>query len=954
MGDPSAPLLTQLFIVQQWIVPLVKMRSCASKPRPSNAAIDQVDQVEDEELLLADDQAELIDTFRRDVRLCETDAEKFRLCAEVRSQLLSRHTEVVLLITLFDRVMLAECRDYRNYKQRDRNPEREQNNAKEWDRFIGVAATGADIINKCLPHLKAVSVRWGREKLQYYNWPAKGWKFCKTLGAVANKMAWVEFTTKANQLLRRRVQMDGKLRRQRIGLSRDPLKPVELQNIVKWADEEPYVKDKDPEKVSLPFKNLSVQDLPPGYTLDKYGLMVRVSTESFATISTANESALKSNGDFTSRHQELVRLLPAFSTDSDDTRYPAPPTLDAQTENPGRSEHSTPSRALAEYFSPEPLPPLFGEDHGSGTSRWDDVPLPGWNDTDEGQADGGFQMPSTLVSSDIADEEREANSQNPQAVAATSRLRPRQVSANPYHETAPKGSNAKQHRTRLLKNFGRLGQKCCPPEVPAELLAMLDESDNHASSQMLSKISLCNYPLEDLCLMHLKKLSQSIVSAKNFELLPQSPRASKFVESGGDSSLKRRRASFSELEADSVKRLCTKSLDIFGHSSLSTMLQDRLPFPDPLGNELYRHQVLKELTEAALSPSSRGWRTDRIIFIILQNSKRPSSEEAYFLSGDEAAQKVESGIVDAPIFTHGQQHFRWKSPDRPIAQLFHYMEDVGLERSVPVQIPSRNSQDNSFEFKTLAQVRDRFLTQRSTNDPWNLLDLQCPVPCALPSFLGGENCQLLLRIRDICLMGSNAQRVEASGNDWNSWRNVLEWGLLSEGGNNTAPHVDSNGYSTWITVQEGQIGFGWMSRIREQEKAWISDPINYTGGEWRYVILSPGETVFLPSGTIHFVFRKREVQTFSLGGHVLQWSGMERWLEVLIAQINNPDITNEDIGSASQKHVKVVKELVRNRIATGRVLSMGGPDTIARVNVLLKVRNLTKPANLPIFRADRF
>lgn len=928
------------------------MQSCASPPRPSNADIDLGDQVEDEELLLAGDQAELIDMFRRDVRLCKTDEEKFRLCEEVRSQLLSRHTEVVLLIALFDRVMLAECRDYRNYKQRDRNPEKDQSNAKEWDQFIGVAATGADIINKCLPHLKAVSVRWGREKLQYYNWSTKGWKFCKTLGAAANKMAWAEFTTKANQLLRRRVQMDGKLRRQRIALSRDPLKPVELQNIVKWTDEEPYVKDKDPEKVSLPFEKLSIQDLPPGYTLDKYGLMVRVSTELFATTPTASESTLRRNGEDARRHQELVRPLPGFNAHSDDTSYPAPSNLDAQPQNPDRSEHSTPSRALAEYFLPEPLPPLFGEDHGSGTSRWDDAPLPDWNDIEERHTDGSLHTKTTrsaFVSGEMASEEKDVNDQSSQTVEASSRLRPRQVNSHAYHETAPKNSNPRQRRTRLLEDFGRIEERCCPPEIPAELLARLDETDKHAFRQMLPEISLCKYPLEDLCLAHLKKLAQSIVSTNNLELLPQSPEASKLVRSGGDSSLKRRRASFSDLQADSVKRLCTESLDTFGYSSVPAMLQHKRPFPDPLGNELYRHQVLKESTETGLSPSSRGCRTDRIISIILHNSKRPSSEEAYFLTGDEAAKKVESELVDAPIFTRGQQHFRWKDTDRPIAQLFHYMEDVGLERSVPVQIPSRNSRDDSFECRTLAQVRDRFLTERSTNDPWNLLDLQSPVPCTLPSFLGGENCQLLLRIRDVCLMGSNAQRIEASGNDWNSWRNVLEWGLLSEGGNNTAPHMDSNAYSTWITVQEGQIGFGWMTRSREQEKLWMSDPINYTGGQWRYVILSQGETVFFPSGTIHYVFRKRGVQTFALGGHVLQWSGMERWLEVLIAQINNPDIVNEDIGSVAPKHVQVVKELVRKRIAIGRVHSMGGPDTIARVNVLLKVRNLRNPAYLQYF-----
>jgi hypothetical protein len=45
---------------------------------------DSSDEVKDEQLLLSPDQPESIETFRRDVRRCETDEEKFRLCAEAR------------------------------------------------------------------------------------------------------------------------------------------------------------------------------------------------------------------------------------------------------------------------------------------------------------------------------------------------------------------------------------------------------------------------------------------------------------------------------------------------------------------------------------------------------------------------------------------------------------------------------------------------------------------------------------------------------------------------------------------------------------------------------------------------------------------------------------------------------------------------------------------------------
>ena len=80
------------------------------------------------------------------------------------------------------------------------------------------------------------------------------------------------------------------------------------------------------------------------------------------------------------------------------------------------------------------------------------------------------------------------------------------------------------------------------------------------------------------------------------------------------------------------------------------------------------------------------------------------------------------------------------------------MEDLGLNPGVSVQMPSRPATKDSFEIKALRGVRDRFLSKEATKDPWNLLDLQNPFPPTLPIFVRGDDCQLLLRIRDSVLM----------------------------------------------------------------------------------------------------------------------------------------------------------------------------------------------------------
>jgi hypothetical protein len=130
------------------------------------------------------------------------------------------------------------------------------------------------------------------------------------------------------------------------------------------------------------------------------------------------------------------------------------------------------------------------------------------------------------------------------------------------------------------------------------------------------------------------------------------------------------------------------------------------------------------------------------------------------------------------------------------------------------------------------------------------------------------------------------------------------------------------------------------SPTQEERDAWISNPHSYTGGEWRYVVLPPGYTVFFTSGTIHFVFRIRERQTLALGGHILQWSGIEQWLKVIVAQMKNPRITNEEMAQSAPKYVRVVSGLVTNRIKTGRVEEMGGRDAVDRFFALVKVGGL--------------
>ncbi|KAK3356290.1 hypothetical protein B0T25DRAFT_536432 [Lasiosphaeria hispida] len=886
---------------------------------------DYADKVEDEQLLLSRDQAELIETFRQDVRRCGTNEEKFHLCAEARGRLLEQYTQVELLIALFERAMLAECPDYRSYKRNKANAGRTGVDIEdEWDRFIGVAANGLDVIRKCLPHLKAVSVRWDREKLQHYKWPARGWLFCKRLGAVANKMAWREFIIKANQLLLRRAQMDGKFRRHRIRESPDPLDLVELENLGRWITESPYVKTKDPENVVLPFEELSVGDLPSGYGFDRYGLMVRRFCYS-GGITTA-----LSDFDRTVEKVRDARLTP-----EQDAGLPSP--LGSENSRHARSteppaDPCAPSLGHSRLSAPLSSPPdspsaalLSAVDPGPALQQGAAEKVPGGDDNSDNRFSEDERCTRILRSPGTLH-----NVDRDTSTAALARLRPRQDKPD-YREPPPR--NVKQADRRSAPTAPDLPTKrCCPPKIPPELITTLDRWGASATRQILRRFMSPDVPLEEMCHIYLEKFVEVVKSPPSAETVLQ------VASFDRGASPRRRRASLPDLsDVSPLKRPRLSEQHTRAYSHLPATRWNKRPTIDLIRHEAYRQQVLRELAIMQHKRDSWGRRTDELVSRILHRSRPPTDEEAYFLNGEEAARRVELGSLDAPVFTEGQQRFQWPGKDRPIKQLFRYMGDLGLDRNVSVQVPSRSALNESFERKTLQEVRDRFFSQKSTNDPWNLLDLQSLLPPVLPAFLEGENSQLLLRVRDAALMGSSAERIAASGEDWSKWRNVTEWGLVSEGGHNTAPHMDSHGYSTWITVQEGHVGFGWMSRPSQQEEVeWMSRPHSYAAGKWRYVVLSAGQTVFFPSGTIHFVFRKRGVQTYAQGGHILQWSDIVRWLEVVIAQVQNENSTNEDMASSARQLVRLVKGLVANRTKAGRVEELGGRDAVARFFALEK------------------
>ncbi|KAK2051182.1 hypothetical protein LY76DRAFT_599540 [Colletotrichum caudatum] len=88
---------------------LPELRQRPTSAEQSLETILDLTAVSDDALLLDACQAEQIDRFRSEIRLCQDNATKYRLCLQTRDDLLSQHSSLQFLIAAFDQVGYA-CR----------------------------------------------------------------------------------------------------------------------------------------------------------------------------------------------------------------------------------------------------------------------------------------------------------------------------------------------------------------------------------------------------------------------------------------------------------------------------------------------------------------------------------------------------------------------------------------------------------------------------------------------------------------------------------------------------------------------------------------------------------------------------------------------------------------------------------------------------------------------------
>ena len=140
--------------------------------------------------------------------------------------------------------------------------------------------------------------KWGEEKVQHYT-KNKGRGYVELLASVcAQCKTWEEYVTKINQILVRRDQRTAMGNRKlRCGIDR--IDKVDLKHVLKWQDQQAYEIE---DGISLPYASLSA--MPPGFGFDKYGIIMKVKSES-----PANREPSKTLQQFMWHIEELSRIV---------------------------------------------------------------------------------------------------------------------------------------------------------------------------------------------------------------------------------------------------------------------------------------------------------------------------------------------------------------------------------------------------------------------------------------------------------------------------------------------------------------------------------------------------------------------------------------------------------------------------------------------------------------------
>ncbi|KAH0566201.1 hypothetical protein GP486_000399 [Trichoglossum hirsutum] len=281
--------------------------------------------------------------------------------------------------------------------------------------------------------------------------------------------------------------------------------------------------------------------------------------------------------------------------------------------------------------------------------------------------------------------------------------------------------------------------------------------------------------------------------------------------------------------------------------------------------------------------SSRYYELIFWLHAILKKSKPADSSHLRCLTMDQATIELgEPRGSNKPILIRGDI-----SATGLLKDIEGCLKDLEYTNKVDVQDLARRKDVTSAVSWPAHKVISRFKAAADrppSQAPINILDLDCMDDDAVPRCFRSPKLKLLSRLK--CHAGRLTQ------NSAKPWVKTEKWRLLGEGGSGTMAHWDHCGFFTWIRVEEGRKL--WLICVLNDEdlEGFIRDGMYFTGGEWYYILLNPGDTLIMPPGWVHAVYTP--VRTLCTGGNAWSQKCMGDSMRYIAHETEHIKVTNDD------------------------------------------------------------
>ncbi|KAI9774486.1 MAG: hypothetical protein M1839_001719 [Geoglossum umbratile] len=203
--------------------------------------------------------------------------------------------------------------------------------------------------------------------------------------------------------------------------------------------------------------------------------------------------------------------------------------------------------------------------------------------------------------------------------------------------------------------------------------------------------------------------------------------------------------------------------------------------------------------------------------------------------------------------------------------------------------------------------------------PINLLDIGIVGINGVPDCLSTDDMIFLMKFRTT----HGGRPLEPRHSFWNK---IEKWRLLGQRGSGTMTHQDHCGFWTWVKVEEGKKLWMICQLDNDNDRArFAAQGTHFTGGQWFYIWLEPGQVLVIPPGTIYAVFTP--VDTLCVGGNAWSQRHMGATMRAIAFETKHPKVTNyEPVAELANILERVARHMETSKAAAS---GFGGEEHIA-------------------------